>query len=207
MSSYPQELVVVVPTTHASMSTLLDNDERYHDAIGCITVKVPSGCTLMLDALPIPNQTVTHLYIEGPMPPPIIVADYADYGDQDRHVISATVVGPILPILISFPHLVTLDFQALSYDVDWAGLERASRIKHLRLWSYENVHRPLLLPPDCALDLHGFVTKYRKDADSTLGYLLHALSKCGKPLIWRIGYYDPLHVRLLESIESRRQCV
>jgi hypothetical protein len=187
------ELVVVVPHVRVPISTLL----KYDEAIKCITVKVPGGCTLLLDALAIPIPTVTHLFIEGPMPPPVI---HADHLDQDE--ITATVVGPILTILLGLPHLVTLDCQALRYDIDWAGLERASQIQHLKLWSYENVHRPLLLPPSCTLDLYGLVSWYRHDADRTLRYLMHALSKCDKPPTWSIGYYDPLHVRMFGSIVS-----
>jgi hypothetical protein len=190
----PDELSVVVPhgTSHVPISTLFNTDCHHK----CITVKVPSGCTLLLDALPDNITTTTHLFIEGPMPPPVFHADR-------HHVITATVVGPILPILLSLPNLVTLDFQAMSYDIDWAGLERASQIQHLKLWSYENVHRPLLLPPSCTLDLHGLVSWYRHDADRTLRYLIHAISKCDKPPIWSIGYYDPLHVRMFGSIMSQ----
>jgi hypothetical protein len=123
MNTYQIEKVLVVPTGHAPvlMSTLL-NKESENKELRCITVKVPNGCVLMLDAHPI--STLTHLFIEGPMPPPVI---HADYLDQGQHVINAVVAGPILPILQSCPCLRVLDFQGLSYGVDWSGLESASQ--------------------------------------------------------------------------------
>lgn len=202
MNACRSELVLVVPMGHADhvlFSTLFSKnyDEK---ELRCITVKVPNGCVLMLDALTSkPNPAVTHLFIEGPMPPSVIHVDHLlDQGRQ--HVKHAKVAGPILPILQSYPNLRVLDFQGLSYDVDWSSLDVASQLINLKLWSYENINRPLLLPPDCALDLYGLVSWYQSDSHLTCRYLQHALSKCCKPLVWSIGYHDPVHKSLLQSI-------
>ena len=193
------EMVVVVPTGHDGpvLFSTLFNEECAQRGTRCITVRVPDGCTLMLDAYPIP--TVTHLFIEGPTPPPVIHADHFQGGRTRTMPAMPAVSGPILPILQSYPRLRVLELQGLSYDVDWSGLE-ASKLTNLKLWSYENVDRPLLLPPCCALDLYGLVSWYRRNPDVTREYLLRAVSGCHKPLNWSIGYYDPAHVSILWSL-------
>ena len=199
----PSEVVVVVPKGHDGpvLFSTLFNEERAPRGTRCITVRVPDGCTLMLNAYPIP--TVTHLFIEGSTLPPVIHADHFQ-GDRTRtmpmHPMPPTpaVSGPILPILQSYPRLRVLELQGLSYDVDWSGLE-ASRLTNLKLWSYENVDRPLLLPPCCALDLYGLVSWYRRNPDVTREFLLQAVSGCHEPLNWSVGYYDPAHVSLLKG--------
>jgi hypothetical protein len=185
-------------TNPVLLSTLVRDLGEKHPT--CITIKVPNECVLMLDAHS-SFPTVTHLFIEGPMPPPV---HHADHSINNIH---AVVTGPILAIIQNYPRLRVLDFRALNYDVDWSGLESAQHLERLKLWSYENIERPMMLPPNCSLDLFGLITWYRRDPHRTIEYILHALCKCRKPVEWSIGYHDPAHVSLLQSIESQHTLI
>lgn len=87
--------------------------------------------------------------------------------------------------------------------MDWSGLESASMLMNLKLWLYENIDRPLLLPQYCALDLFGLVSWYQHDYTITYEYLQRAISKCCKPFAWSIGYHDPVHISRFQSIISQ----
>lgn len=179
------ELTFTVPSgTRAVLSGLL-----LAEGATCVTVKVSRDSVLMLDALSTPMPSLEHLYVEGPLPPPIVHADHLERYPG----IAAAVEGAILPVLRICPRLRVLDFQGVRYDVDWTGLERAPRLQRLKLWAFEDLSHPIVFPPNCAVDLLGLVTWYRRDPARTADHLRRALGEEGdrRRLTWTLGFYDP----------------
>jgi len=204
MGAAPQnkaEICVYCPEGEVRLSALLGNAELPGSGVIGLTLRVPDGGTLMLDS----GEACMHvqkLWVEGPVP----VVVHTAYNARNYKGVSAGLRGQAIVLASVFPNLEGLYVKYVNYEVDWHGWATAAfGLREQVIWTYENIVRALEFPADCKAELNGLISHYQTDPIGTLQFIREALQFGGKTrqFTWHIGYYDPAHVSLLDSVTLR----
>lgn len=168
-----------------------------------LTIRIPKDGTLVLDTMSPQGwcRCVCMLWVDGPTPRII----HNDHNAGSYTGVTAQLRGRAGVLMEVFSQLQGLYIQYVLYDVDWGGWAvAAAGLREQKLWTYENLGRPLEFPRRCNVELNGLISHYMSNRNEVRRFLRNALNGQDEDVKfnWHIGYYDPDHISLLESLKE-----
>lgn len=178
------------------LSDLVKSVPLDHDGL---EVSLSDGATLVLDPVSTALPNVAWVSIEGSTPPSCAARPW--HATTREMVPKERLTGAIACLLRAAPNIKRLRVRCVTYDVDWAGLDGAEELRHVRLWHYHAIQRPVVFPPHCTVDFDGLTPEYVTRPEETGRFLVNALRRPGVSFRWQLTYYDPAKSAIFDSVK------